>query len=616
MLAKLRTRRPPRAPLASAVAGLVALGAATSAPAATLGVYVTNQDSASLSQYDMGAGGLLRAKTPGTVATGTSPVGVALSADGRSAYVTNYGLASVSQYDVGAGGVLTPKTPPTVASSSGAFGVAVSPSGRSVYVTNFAANTVSQYDVGGGGVLTAKIPPTVAAGTNPQGVAVSADGRSVYVTNYGASSVTQYDVGVGETLSAKPAATVPAGTNPYGLAVSPDGRSVYVTNYGVSSVGQYDVGAGGALALKTPTAVASGTSPVGITISPDGRSVYVANVNANSVSQYNVGTDGALTAKSPPTVATGGGPLGVTVSPDGQSLYVSAHAVFQYDVGAGGALAPKAPAQVDAGTRPNGVAVAPDQGPVASFTAGPAPAGSPSSFDASASADHDGSVVRYAWDFGDGSAVATTTSAVAQHAYAGRGVYTVRLTVTDDAGCSAAFVFTGQTAYCNGNAAGTTTRTITVPEPTAVPGGGVAADTVAPVVSGYTLTRKSFVVSRRPTSRAGSAARTKKGTTFRYVLSEAATAKVLIAQRRPGRRKGRRCVAPSRRLSKAKRCTRLTTRGTLTRTSRQGPNRVAFSGRIGSKALSPGRYQATLTATDGANNSSPPRAIFFTIVPR
>ena len=40
--------------------------------------------------------------------------------------------------------------------------------------------------------------------------------------------------------------------------------------------------------------------------------------------------------------------------------------------------------------------------------------------------------------------------------------------MTDDAGCSTATVFTGQTAYCNGSAAARTTHTITVP-PVAVP---------------------------------------------------------------------------------------------------------------------------------------------------
>jgi hypothetical protein len=90
--------------------------------------------------------------------------------------------------------------------------------------------------------------------------------------------------------------------------------------------------------------------------------------------------------------------------------------------------------------------------------------------------------------------------------------------------------------------------------------------------------------------------------------------KIAIAQRRPGKRKGKRCVAPTSALKNAKKCTRITTKGTLTRAAKQGPNSVEFSGRIGSKQLSPGSYQATLRATDPAKNASPAKTVTFTVV--
>ncbi len=52
-------------------------------------------------------------------------------------------------------------------------------------------------------------------------------------------------------------------------------------------------------------------------------------------------------------------------------------------------------------------------------------------FDASPSSDPDGSIVKYYWDFGDGT---TTTGVFAEHAYTSEGVYTVILTVKDDDG--------------------------------------------------------------------------------------------------------------------------------------------------------------------------------------
>ena len=55
------------------------------------------------------------------------------------------------------------------------------------------------------------------------------------------------------------------------------------------------------------------------------------------------------------------------------------------------------------------------------------------SFDASASTDPDGSIVEYAWSFGDG---ATGSGVTAAHSYASEGTFEVTLTATDDGGAS------------------------------------------------------------------------------------------------------------------------------------------------------------------------------------
>ena len=56
-------------------------------------------------------------------------------------------------------------------------------------------------------------------------------------------------------------------------------------------------------------------------------------------------------------------------------------------------------------------------------------------FDGSASSDADGAIVRYDWDYGDGTTAADAGPAPT-HVYATTGQYTVTLTVTDDAGAS------------------------------------------------------------------------------------------------------------------------------------------------------------------------------------
>jgi hypothetical protein len=60
-------------------------------------------------------------------------------------------------------------------------------------------------------------------------------------------------------------------------------------------------------------------------------------------------------------------------------------------------------------------------------------------------------------------------------------------------------------------------------------------------------------------------------------------------------------------------CTRTVTIATLTRSGHVTVNRVAFTGRIGGKALKTGRYRAVFTAIDPVG-ASPSRSLSFTIV--
>jgi PKD repeat protein len=76
-----------------------------------------------------------------------------------------------------------------------------------------------------------------------------------------------------------------------------------------------------------------------------------------------------------------------------------------------------------------------NKAPLASFTesAETISTGESIHFDASASHDPDGTIVAYAWNFGDGN---TTAGAAVDHTYENNGVYTVTLTVTDNEGAT------------------------------------------------------------------------------------------------------------------------------------------------------------------------------------
>jgi hypothetical protein len=155
-------------------------------------------------------------------------------------------------------------------------------------------------------------------------------------------------------------------------------------------------------------------------------------------------------------------------------------------------------------------------------------------FDASASTDPHGTIASYRWEFGDG-ATETATSPLATHAYGAPGTYSARVTLTDDEGCSTTFVFTGQTAYCNGSARATAVVPVTV----AAPAGRPLPGLVAPVVSA--LRARSKCVSRAvlagaPTSGSG-------GLAFTYMLNEPAS--VLYVVKRRDATAGRRACGPA-----------------------------------------------------------------------
>jgi hypothetical protein len=223
------------------------------------------------------------------------------------------------------------------------------------------------------------------------------------------------------------------------------------------------------------------------------------------------------------------------------------------------------------------------QYPQARFTFAPTTvfAGDPVSFDASGSTDADGTIASYDWQWGDGTpdaSIAKTT-----HAFATAGSYQVAVFVRDDNTQSGA----------------------------AIHNVAVLA-LVPPTVSHPYLTNKRFRVGSETTA---VAAKSPTGTSFGFTL--AAPAKVVIAIRRsaPGVRRGKSCVAP-RTKSKphAKRCSRAVKAGTLTRAHlHNGPNAIAFSGRIGKRPLKPGAYAATVTASN-AKGKAKAVTLKFTVV--
>jgi hypothetical protein len=143
-------------------------------------------------------------------------------------------------------------------------------------------------------------------------------------------------------------------------------------------------------------------------------------------------------------------------------------------------------------------------------------------------------------------------------------------------------------------------------------------DTRRPRFLSAALAPTVFAVNRRGRAEVPVSARAKRGTTFRYRLSEDARVVFTIQRPLPGRRVGRACRKPTARNRSRSRCTRYVRvrGGRFAATAHAGANRKRFSGRIGRRALKPGPYRASLVATDTPGNPSLPKRLTFRVVRR
>jgi 6-phosphogluconolactonase len=436
-------------------------------------LYVTNSmpgtPAGNVARFTIGATGTLT--SGGSVPAGTGARGAVFTPDARFAYVAGTDAGEVSAYRVGAGGALTRIGAVPVPNP---FGIAMAPNGRTVYVGGVLGRDIWVFRVGDDGGLT--LAGTRDSGAiNPKGVAVTPDGRFLYVSHgtpqdTRPSVLTGYAIGPDGSLGGE-VANVPIGISGAETVITPDGRFVYVVCQVSDDAFGYRIGSGGALTPVPGQPFAAGDFPEGAAVTPDGRRMYVAALSALGTDPngrllgFGIGADGRLVEDVRP-VTNLADPIGVGFAPSGRFMYVSdfsLNTVTAFSVAAGGALTP-VQSLSSQGTAPafHSVSVLPNLGPVASFQARAGAAGHPTGFDATASADRDGRVARYDWDFGDGTLL-PDGGPTPRHVYRAPGTYQVRLTVTDDEGCSTRPRFTGQSATCAGTPAAMTVQAVTIP---------------------------------------------------------------------------------------------------------------------------------------------------------
>ena len=430
--------------------------------------YVADSNSASVTPIDT------TTNTAGTaIPVGINPVAIAVTPEGRTAYVvTQLPRGSVTPIDVATN---TPGSAIPVGTIPVA--IAITPDGRTAYVVNEFDGDVTPVDT-----TTKTARPDINAGTDPSGIAITPDGRTAWITSIASNDITAID-----TVSNTAGTPIPVGAHTSAIAFTPDGRTAYVTTAGTGDVMPIDVATG------TPgVAIHLGVALDGVTIAADGRTAYVVSSAVSQVIPIDIATNTAGVAI---TVA---GSRGMALTPDDRTAYVTN----------GSGVVP-----VDTSTRSVGtpiflgfsaeslaIAITPDQAPVAKVSVTSAPAGSATSFDASASTVTFGAIASYAWSFGDGTTANTATPATT-HTYAAAGTYTATVVETSDGGTSISQIFTGQTMSRNGGLSARASQAVNIGPATVPPvpatGSGVPLWACAGTLSASLIALLLFAASRR-----------------------------------------------------------------------------------------------------------------------
>jgi len=537
--------------------------------------------------FDLGADGSL-APIPGSPFPGGGStgglVGLAFTPDGSAAVTAFLFTGGVQGYSVPAGGVFGFTDSIPAASTTGE---AITPDGRFAYAgtREFGgpAEGILRLAIGSGGSLT-KLSPN-AGGTEEFGdLAITPDGKYLFAAQLG--QVRRFAIDLDGSLTSLGATPAPSAMF---TAVSPDGRFLFLqTSAGLAS---FAIHPDGQLEEAGPALVIPGLSPRLFAVAPDGRHVYLADYNHKSIVTVAIGGDGTPTFAGETPLE--GPPESVGVSPDGRHLVFyqgggSENGIGVASIGSDGTptvLPTFAPWNTG---EPERLVFQPQPTPVARFASKAGASGAATSFDAGASER----AARYDWDFGDGTTLADGGPAPS-HAYANAGTYQVTLVVTDAQGCSLRQVYTGQSTVCPGGDAARATSSVTVaaaaggkPKPKKKP---KSKTNPKPVISKLKVVPAKFA----PKLRGVEPGKIKLGTSFRYRVSEAATVRFKIERK------------------KGKRFKKL---GSRPQAAKAGANKLKWNGKLKGKPLKPGRYRATVVATDKAGGRSAPKTVGFRIL--
>lgn len=408
--------------------------------------FVANQGTSNISVIDTSTDRVLFTET-----VGNTPYGIAISHDGTKAFVPNYSSNNVSVIDL-TQSIATERF--TVGKSP--CSIAVTSDGSTLLVSNLDDGTVSIFTFDG----VNRTEETLSIGNNPTAIAISPDNHYALIGSKSDDFVSLIDlkdsyaiktinVESGSTaLAFTPSGskamvlntsdgtvsiidfandfsvkTLKTGTNPMAIAITPDGKKAYIANHISNNITEIDIENG---SVTGTTKV--GTSPISLAITPDGKKALVVNYGSSSISVIDI-------EKGLPkgTVTVGTNPIAIAINPEGTKAYVTNDGNSNVSIIDLSTLAVLSSPSV--GKLPNSVTMNPDQAPFAKFSMILGEAGKTSYFDANRSASPVGTIVKYQWNFGDGTIVETDQPTIS-HLFLAEGIYTVTLKVTNSAGTS------------------------------------------------------------------------------------------------------------------------------------------------------------------------------------
>jgi hypothetical protein len=429
-------------------------------------------------------------------------------------------------------------------------GAAIDAAGGRIYWGNDGAQKISfaNLDGSGGGDLVTS-GATVDA---PYSVAIDTGTGRVFWANYGANKISFARVDGSGGADLPISGTTPDG--PQGITVDPVTGKVYWANNSGNSIAFANLDGSGGGTVNTAGAPVS--EPRGIAVDAAAGKVYWANSSANSIGFARLDGSGGGTFNT--TGATVVYPYGIAIDAVAGRLYWPNYNADKISSalldGSGGADLPTIGAAVSA---PNamGLLHVPAGAGLPTITGGAAPGSVLECSSGAWEADVVGAFFfraprrfTYQWTRDGADLPGATEPSITTGAL---GDYRCRVKAE--------------------NQAGTASQT--------------SAGIPAPVVTGFDVDPDVMRVAKEPTP-----AVVPKGGRFVFTLSTAAAVDITIERQRTRKR--------------------FQSRGTLHRDGRPSDNTVTFTGRIGTKALPPGRYRATMTATNAAGASAPQVATF------